>query len=128
MRLVRVARVTRKPGYWSTRREQGGVDRRARLTPVTKILVTGARGQLGGHLLRRAAGDRIPARGVGPDELDITDADAVNEQVEARIGGDQLRRVHGGRRCGVGRGHRPGGERDRACGIWRRRAPGSVPG
>ncbi|EHI46507.1 dTDP-4-dehydrorhamnose reductase [Rhodococcus opacus PD630] len=52
------------------------------MTPVTNILVTGARGQLGGHLLRRAEATGIPARGVGSDELDITDADAVNAQVE----------------------------------------------
>ncbi|WP_160097609.1 dTDP-4-dehydrorhamnose reductase [Rhodococcus sp. T7] len=50
---------------------------------MTNILVTGARGQLGGHLLRRAEARGIPARGVGSDELDITDRDAVLAQVEA---------------------------------------------
>ena len=59
------------------------MDRRARLGAVTNILVTGARGQLGGHLLRRAEASGIPARGVGSDELDITDHDAVLAQVEA---------------------------------------------
>ncbi|KAF0962998.1 dTDP-4-dehydrorhamnose reductase [Rhodococcus sp. T7] len=59
------------------------MDRRARLGAVTNILVTGARGQLGGHLLRRAEARGIPARGVGSDELDITDRDAVLAQVEA---------------------------------------------
>ncbi|MCQ4121466.1 dTDP-4-dehydrorhamnose reductase [Rhodococcus tibetensis] len=51
---------------------------------MTEILVTGARGQLGGHLLRRAEAAGIAVRGVGSDELDITDPDAVDAQVEGR--------------------------------------------
>ncbi|MBC2643514.1 MULTISPECIES: dTDP-4-dehydrorhamnose reductase [unclassified Rhodococcus (in: high G+C Gram-positive bacteria)] len=49
---------------------------------MTNILVTGAGGQLGGHLLRRAGAMGVTARGVGSNELDITDRAAVDAQVE----------------------------------------------
>ncbi|WP_139277683.1 dTDP-4-dehydrorhamnose reductase [Rhodococcus marinonascens] len=50
---------------------------------MTKILVTGARGQLGRHLMRRAAEAGVAVRGVGADELDITDPAAADAQVES---------------------------------------------
>ncbi|WP_213577277.1 dTDP-4-dehydrorhamnose reductase [Rhodococcus sp. USK13] len=50
---------------------------------MTEILVTGARGQLGRHLVRYAEAAGIAVRGVGSDELDITDRGAVDAQVES---------------------------------------------
>jgi dTDP-4-dehydrorhamnose reductase len=50
---------------------------------VTEILVTGARGQLGKHLVQCAEAAGIAVRGVGSDELDITDRGAVDAQVES---------------------------------------------
>ncbi|WP_159925855.1 dTDP-4-dehydrorhamnose reductase [Rhodococcus sp. WAY2] len=50
---------------------------------MTEILVTGARGQLGRHLVRCAEAAGIAVRGVGSDELDITDRGAVDAQVES---------------------------------------------
>ncbi|AWK75672.1 dTDP-4-dehydrorhamnose reductase [Rhodococcus oxybenzonivorans] len=47
------------------------------------MLVTGARGQLGRHLVRCAEAAGIAVRGVGSDELDITDRGAVDAQVES---------------------------------------------
>lgn len=44
---------------------------------MTKILVTGARGQLGTQLLRRGATLGLDVVGLGSGELDITDPDAV---------------------------------------------------
>lgn len=49
--------------------------------PVRRILVTGARGQLGVRLLRCAEAAGLPAEGVGSAELDITDAGAVDSWV-----------------------------------------------
>ncbi len=48
---------------------------------MTKILVTGARGQLGTQLTRRAV-EGLDIRGVTSRELDITDADAVRDAVQ----------------------------------------------
>ncbi|MFD4293000.1 dTDP-4-dehydrorhamnose reductase [Rhodococcus sp. NPDC058505] len=51
---------------------------------MTKILVTGAGGQLGRQVLRRwsaGAGDGLDVVGVTSRELDITDADAVRDAV-----------------------------------------------
>ncbi len=50
---------------------------------MTRLLVTGARGQLGSDLLRAAAGAGIPATGLGSKDLDITDAGAVETAVAA---------------------------------------------
>ncbi|ETT24846.1 dTDP-4-dehydrorhamnose reductase [Rhodococcus aetherivorans] len=50
--------------------------------PVQTVLVTGARGQLGRHLLTRGAAAGLPIRGVGAEEADITDPDAVAALVE----------------------------------------------
>ncbi|MFM1724947.1 dTDP-4-dehydrorhamnose reductase [Rhodococcus sp. PAM 2766] len=49
--------------------------------PVRRILVTGARGQLGGRLVRCAEAAGLPVDGVGSAELDITDAGAVDSWV-----------------------------------------------
>lgn len=48
---------------------------------MTKILVTGARGQLGTQLTRRTV-EGLDIRGVTSRELDITDADAVRDAVQ----------------------------------------------
>ncbi|GAA4473145.1 dTDP-4-dehydrorhamnose reductase [Rhodococcus olei] len=48
---------------------------------MTNILVTGAGGQLGTQLTRRAA-DGLPVRGLTSADLDITDPDAVRDAVE----------------------------------------------
>ncbi|MET3808753.1 dTDP-4-dehydrorhamnose reductase [Nakamurella sp. UYEF19] len=48
---------------------------------MTALLVTGARGQLGADLLRRAAALSIPAVGLGSADLDITDPEAVEAAV-----------------------------------------------
>lgn len=48
---------------------------------MTKILVTGARGQLGTQLLRRGAALGLDVVGLGSGELDITDPDAVSAAV-----------------------------------------------
>lgn len=50
--------------------------------PVKRILVTGARGQLGGRLLALQDLVDVPIVGVGSDELDITDRGAVDAWVE----------------------------------------------
>ncbi|WP_070377998.1 dTDP-4-dehydrorhamnose reductase [Rhodococcus sp. WMMA185] len=50
---------------------------------MRNILVTGAHGQLGRQLLRRAAEAGIAVRGVGSGELDITDRGAVDAHVES---------------------------------------------
>lgn len=50
---------------------------------MTRLLITGARGQLGSDLLRVAAAARIAATGLGSKDLDITDADAVEAAVAA---------------------------------------------
>lgn len=49
-----------------------------------KILVTGAGGQLGTQLMRRAT-DGVDLVGVSSAELDITDADAVRDAVEPGV-------------------------------------------
>ncbi|RVW05233.1 dTDP-4-dehydrorhamnose reductase [Rhodococcus xishaensis] len=49
---------------------------------MRRILVTGARGQLGSQLLRCAEDEGLEASGVGSAELDITDRDAVDRWVE----------------------------------------------
>ncbi|RVW04565.1 dTDP-4-dehydrorhamnose reductase [Rhodococcus spongiicola] len=49
---------------------------------MRRILVTGARGQLGSQLLRCAEDKGLQAAGVGSAELDITDRDAVDRWVE----------------------------------------------
>ena len=49
--------------------------------PVTHILVTGANGQLGSELLRRAARFNVTAVGLTSAQLDITDAEAVRADV-----------------------------------------------
>ncbi|NKR26828.1 dTDP-4-dehydrorhamnose reductase [Rhodococcus hoagii] len=49
--------------------------------PVRRILVTGARGQLGGRLVQCAEAAGLPVEGVGSAELDITDAGAVDSWV-----------------------------------------------
>ncbi|MEU5842843.1 dTDP-4-dehydrorhamnose reductase [Rhodococcus sp. NPDC047139] len=46
------------------------------------VLVTGARGQLGRHLVNRGTAAGIPIRGVGSSEVDITDPQAVAAAVE----------------------------------------------
>ncbi|MFZ2528036.1 MAG: sugar nucleotide-binding protein, partial [Rhodococcus sp. (in: high G+C Gram-positive bacteria)] len=45
------------------------------------VLVTGARGQLGRHLLARGADAGMTIRGYGSDELDITDPSSVADAV-----------------------------------------------
>ncbi len=50
---------------------------------MTRLLVTGARGQLGSDLLRSAAAAQVEATGLGSKELDITDAGAVEAAVAA---------------------------------------------
>ena len=57
--------------------------------PVTHILVTGATGQLGSELLRRAARFDVTAVGLTSAQLDITDAQAVREAV-LRSGADTV--------------------------------------
>ncbi|NLE81177.1 MAG: dTDP-4-dehydrorhamnose reductase [Rhodococcus sp.] len=49
---------------------------------MTEILVTGANGQLGSLVVNRASARGLDVRGVGSGDLDITDAQAVNEQVK----------------------------------------------
>ena len=49
---------------------------------MTRLLVTGARGQLGSDLMLAAAAAGIPAVGMGSAELDITDAPAVDAAVQ----------------------------------------------
>nr|WP_031937353.1 dTDP-4-dehydrorhamnose reductase [Prescottella defluvii] len=49
---------------------------------MKRILVTGARGQLGGRLLALQDAADVPIVGVGSDELDITDGAAVDAWVE----------------------------------------------
>lgn len=53
-------------------------------TTALRLLVTGARGQLGSDLMAAAAAAGIPATGLGSADLDISDAAAV-EQVVARF-------------------------------------------
>ena len=48
--------------------------RRARLLPVTEILVTGANGQLGSLVVNRASARGLDVRGVGSGDLDITES------------------------------------------------------
>jgi dTDP-4-dehydrorhamnose reductase len=48
---------------------------------MTRLLITGARGQLGSDLLRAAAAAGIDAHGLGSADLDITDAAAVHAAV-----------------------------------------------
>ena len=50
--------------------------------PVQTVLVTGARGQLGRHLLARGAAAGLRIRGAGSEEADITDPGAVAALVE----------------------------------------------
>ncbi|MFV9429487.1 dTDP-4-dehydrorhamnose reductase [Rhodococcus aetherivorans] len=49
---------------------------------MRSVLVTGARGQLGRHLVNRGTAAGIPIRGVGSSEVDITDPQAVAAAVE----------------------------------------------
>lgn len=56
--------------------------RRARLGQVRNVLVTGAHGQLGRHVLDLATSSGIPIRGAGSAEIDITDAASVSAAVE----------------------------------------------
>jgi dTDP-4-dehydrorhamnose reductase len=51
--------------------------RRARLGQVRNVLVTGAHGQLGHHVIDLATSAGIPIRGAGSAEIDITDAASV---------------------------------------------------
>ena len=44
---------------------------------MVRVLVTGAAGQLGRALLAAIAGTGADARGLGSEEMDITDAGAV---------------------------------------------------
>ncbi|TCN57139.1 dTDP-4-dehydrorhamnose reductase [Rhodococcus sp. SMB37] len=51
--------------------------RRARLEQVRNVLVTGAHGQLGRHVIDLATSSGIPIRGAGSAEIDITDDASV---------------------------------------------------
>jgi dTDP-4-dehydrorhamnose reductase len=50
---------------------------------MTRLLITGARGQLGSDLMLAAAAAGIPAVGLGSAELDITDPTAVDAAVQS---------------------------------------------
>lgn len=50
---------------------------------MTRLLVTGARGQLGSDVLLAAAAAGVPALGLGSAELDITDPKAVDAAVQS---------------------------------------------
>ena len=50
---------------------------------MTRLLVTGARGQLGSDLMSAAAAAGVPATGLGSAELDISDPTAVDAAVQA---------------------------------------------
>jgi nucleoside-diphosphate-sugar epimerase len=50
---------------------------------MTRLLITGARGQLGSDLMAAAAAAGVPATGLGSAELDITDPVAVDAAVQS---------------------------------------------
>ena len=50
---------------------------------MTRLLITGARGQLGSDLMLAAAAVGVPAIGLGSSELDITDPAAVDAAVQS---------------------------------------------
>jgi len=52
-------------------------------TPIGRVLITGARGQLGTDLVAAAAAAGIPTRAVGSTELNITDPAAVDSVLKA---------------------------------------------
>ena len=62
---------------------------------TTSLFVTGARGQLGSHLMAAAARAGLPATGVGSADLDITDPVAVESALAAFASGlpDDVRGV-----------------------------------
>ena len=50
---------------------------------MTHLLITGARGQLGSDLMAQASASGFPVIGFGSSELDVTDADAVDQALAA---------------------------------------------